>query len=106
MEKQSLTPEENPGEQRPPAFPSKFRIVKKHKLTGKTMVHDILNLGLTKREFFAAMALQGSLNSDQPGYERTGPEHIKFAIQCADRLIKELGQTDKMEEKQYDTETG
>jgi hypothetical protein len=41
--------------------------------------------GLTKREYFAAMAMQGLLSSSGPDHQ-----HAKTAIEMADDLIKEL----------------
>lgn len=56
--------------------------------------------GLTKREYFAAMALQGLLaNSDLTGSMDSADEEfgrgianwqVKRAVRCADLLIKEL----------------
>lgn len=49
--------------------------------------------GLTKRELFAAMALQGFISMNQPSEER-GKEapniRAKAAVLCADALITEL----------------
>lgn len=43
--------------------------------------------GLSKRELFAAMAMQGAIASGQ----LRGPgECISYALQCADALLKEL----------------
>ena len=48
--------------------------------------------GLTKREYFAAMALQGILAGRHPdSYINKGRElWIKFSVDCADLLLKEL----------------
>lgn len=43
--------------------------------------------GLTKREFFAAMALQGLLASGKPGYDAEGQ-----AVEMADLLILALNE--------------
>lgn len=49
----------------------------------------ILAGGLTKREYFAAMAMQG-MQADNPGLGCT-PEYIaKYAVRMADALIAEL----------------
>lgn len=42
--------------------------------------------GLTKREYFAALAMQGLLTSDEGGI----PNLAKMAVECADVLINEL----------------
>lgn len=99
-----LSPEENPGLERPPAFPSKFRVVKKNPISNQTVVHDVLNLGLSKREFFAAIALQGLLANSQPGQWAERIE--KMAVQHADLLIYELERAEKQEEKQNDSTEG
>jgi hypothetical protein len=50
----------------------------------------IINAGLTKREYFAAMALQGLLSD----YESESIEdYSKYAVQLADALIEELSKT-------------
>ncbi len=50
--------------------------------------------GLTKREYFAAMAMQGLLmNYNQNGMYGNNiscPKVEIFAVQCADQLLKEL----------------
>lgn len=43
--------------------------------------------GATKRELFAAMAMQGAIAS---GQLRGPSECISYALQCADALLKEL----------------
>jgi hypothetical protein len=50
----------------------------------------IINAGLTKREYFAAMAMQGLLSD----YESESIEdYSKYAVQLADALIEELSKT-------------
>lgn len=63
---------------------------------------DIISTGLTKREYFAAIALQGLLaNSDLSGSMDSADEeyasnianwYAKRAVRCADLLIAELNQ--------------
>ena len=59
-----------------------------------TLVHDengsCTHLGLTKREYFAAMAMQGMLT-----YHRTKSEAdlARWAVDQADALIKALNET-------------
>lgn len=43
--------------------------------------------GLTKREYFAAMALQGSVAS---GFQCSNEKHAQAAIELADALIQAL----------------
>lgn len=48
------------------------------------------NKGLTKREYFAAMAMQGWIANQQDGYT-LHPETIAMrSAQCADALLIEL----------------
>lgn len=50
---------------------------------------DLDDTGLTKREYFAAMAMQGYIASSQ----HTTPENSAvFAVKCADELLKALEQ--------------
>lgn len=44
-------------------------------------------LGLTKREYFAAMAMQGSIANEDTSSAR---DHALYAISCADALIDAL----------------
>ena len=51
--------------------------------------------GLTKREYFAGMAMQGFIACQEDGF-RAHPETIAMiAVQCADALLAELKQTEK-----------
>lgn len=56
----------------------------------------IINAGLTKREYFSAMALQGLLADRKLGSIQ---EHAEYAIKLADALIEELSKTKTNEEK-------
>ena len=47
--------------------------------------------GLTKRELFAAMAMQGLL-ADQ-SIDGTASRYAGFAVKCADALIEALNET-------------
>lgn len=51
-------------------------------------IQHIEHLGLTKRELFAAMAMQGLLSNDLHIQDVTGN-----AVNIADNLIKELNKT-------------
>jgi hypothetical protein len=48
---------------------------------------EIVNIGLTKREYFAAMAMQGLLAHGNP---KTLFNHASMSVYWADELIKEL----------------
>jgi hypothetical protein len=48
---------------------------------------EIVNMGLTKREYFAAMALQGLLAHGNP---KTLFNHASMSVYWADELIKQL----------------
>jgi hypothetical protein len=54
------------------------------------MAQNYLHIGLTKREYFAAMALQGMLS-----YDRT--RHLddisRWSVEAADALINALNET-------------
>jgi len=46
--------------------------------------------GLTKREYFAAMAMQGMIAKYGTDYQ---PQHAKESVYMADELIKALNET-------------
>lgn len=46
--------------------------------------------GLTKREYFAAMAMQGIFAGNQYTVRTDFPERCQKAVEIADALIKEL----------------
>lgn len=46
--------------------------------------------GLTKREYFAAMAMQGFCACQGSWEEQTPQQSAVTAVECADALIKEL----------------
>lgn len=46
--------------------------------------------GLTKREHFAAMAMQGLIASDTPEWVGTPESQAENAVKYADELLKEL----------------
>lgn len=48
--------------------------------------------GLTKREYFAAMAMQGWIACQSVGFSGDSKEIAKRAIACADELLKQLEQ--------------
>ena len=53
------------------------------------IVSDLEEIGLTKRELFAAIALQGLLSNKN--YKGEDPDRIvKMSVHYADRLIDEL----------------
>lgn len=49
-----------------------------------------LATGLTKREHFAAMAMQGILPMTHNGTDEISQEIAKIAVSCADALLAEL----------------
>jgi hypothetical protein len=58
--------------------------------------NNYISYGLTKREYFAAMAMQGLLSD----YESESIEdYSKYAVQLADTLIEELSKTKTNEKK-------
>lgn len=50
---------------------------------------DYHSLGLTKREYFAAMAMQGLLSYEE-GFQKSESQIASYAVVQADALIKEL----------------
>jgi hypothetical protein len=57
----------------------------------------IIDGGLTKREYFAAMALQGLLTDNESPNSRE--EFAGYAVKFADALIEELNKTKTNEKK-------
>lgn len=52
---------------------------------------EVITTGLTKRELFAAMAMQGQLANPDPQTVQSGLNSIAvYAVCAADRLIAEL----------------
>lgn len=51
---------------------------------------DYMSSGLTKRELFAAMAMQGILSSGEHRYGSTLNGLAQYAVQLSDALINEL----------------
>lgn len=72
-----------------PAFPS-YQI-EDIKCAGWVAPAKMINGGLTKREYFAAMAMQGLANHVYSnGNFRPATEMAKRAIETVDALLKEL----------------
>lgn len=46
--------------------------------------------GLTKREYFAARAMQGWISCQQPGFRGENEDIVRRAVECADELLKQL----------------
>lgn len=53
-------------------------------------VHGFHSPGLTKRELFAAMAMQGTLASVERGAEYNPKLGATYCLECADALLEEL----------------
>lgn len=49
--------------------------------------------GLSKREYFAGLAMQGLLSSPNVGYLTTSDKMIKDSISLADKLLAELSKS-------------
>ena len=57
-----------------------------------TIQHDVY-FGLTKREYFAGLAMQGILASPEQYSLTNGAKDVaRTAIDCADELLKQLDQ--------------
>jgi hypothetical protein len=59
--------------------------------------NNYISTGLTKREYFAAMALQGLLTDNES--VNTREEFAGYAVKFADALIEELSKTKTNEKK-------
>jgi len=68
-----------------PAYPHHAEVK-----TGQPIVYDS---GLTKRELFAAMAMQGML-ANPADLKRDQDGVVEFSIGCADALLKRLEETE------------
>lgn len=55
--------------------------------------HQYLQEGLTKREYFAAMAMQGILAGRKENLKHTNEFFAKVSIDIADALLTELDKT-------------
>lgn len=66
------------------AFPVTFRV---DSLVGE---QSFTASGLTKREYFAAMAMQGILSTGDSTYTPSADYSAKKAVQAADALLLEL----------------
>ncbi len=73
-----------------PAFPSSNREVHHSELNGP-WVSGRTFTGLTKREYFAAMAMQGVLANAHAYTDGSGDRLIEVALECADALLAALG---------------
>ena len=62
----------------------------------KTIPDEPIN-GLTKRELFAAMAMEGNLASLSANTTYSAEEAASDAVLCADALIKELNKGNENE---------
>ena len=58
----------------------------------------IINAGITKREYFAAMALQGII-ANKDGLDIEIERIVQSAVDTADALIEELSKTKTNEKK-------
>lgn len=75
------------------AFPHFFEITEERTDgTRGLLINKHIYLGLTKRQYFAGVALSGILAGKYAtiGIERTPEEVAKHAIECADALLIEL----------------
>ena len=57
----------------------------------KSIVQETLNIGLTKREYFAGLAMQGILANHSLEVNTLKDEHkAEYAVIMADHLLKQL----------------
>ena len=76
-----------------PAMPSTPLLHRVDTPTGLKEVSMFGHLGLTKRELFAAMAMQGMLANESNDWD--GDFYAKGAVLLADALIKQLAEPPK-----------
>ncbi len=55
--------------------------------------------GLTKREYFAAMAMQGTMSSDINGDWPGCKSQAEYSVKCADALIEALNEENTTDEQ-------
>lgn len=74
------------------AFPQVYNPDIHGKINPHYSKRDIQNRieGLTKREYFAAMAMQGMLSS---AYSSSGVDIVIVSVKMADRMIEELNKS-------------
>ena len=55
---------------------------------------DSVNFGLTKREYFAGLALQGMVSAESENFQfaHTAEEVAKQAVEYSDALLRALGE--------------
>ena len=59
--------------------------------------YNLLEIGLTKREYFAALAMQGLMAADADKVNRWSPRMLaQVAVDNADALIDELNKEDRL----------
>lgn len=68
-----------------PAYPSEFE-GGEYDFTGQPIIAHRKYYGLTKREYFAAMALSGLASLPDMNIATI----CKYSVQCADELLKQL----------------
>lgn len=78
-----------------PAFPPSGEMIKiKNALTGDPLLDFMAQSGLTKREYFAAMAMQGFIGTHNDlmklPNETNDSALIRLSLEYTDALIKEL----------------
>jgi hypothetical protein len=86
-----------------PAFPVEVSVDGNGNLTGSsTSPFSSFEIGLTKREYFAAKAMQGIMANEttNPASERHFDYRATQAIKMADALLKALEQKENTEDQQ------
>lgn len=77
-----------------PAFPVECQFGPDEKVRGmQTGTYSGYEIGLTKRELFAAMAMQGLL-ANHHAWEATAKEIARFAVEQADMQLAELSKAE------------
>jgi hypothetical protein len=77
-----------------PAFPVECQFGPGEKVRGmQTGTYSGYEIGLTKRELFAAMAMQGMLTTDE-AWDRSEEKIATYAVDQADALLAELSKAE------------
>lgn len=71
-----------------PAFP-----VLELKQLGDKMLLDCAAAGLSKREYFAGLAMQGLVSNPDIKFSSTAENFAKYSVEIADALLAELSKT-------------
>lgn len=73
-----------------PAFPTVSELVYSEDQGMKIHRYIYASEGMTRREYFAGLAMMGSLASEASNWQHTPARHAAVAVACADALLAAL----------------